>query len=405
MYTTRIIAKNPSKKTGKAKLTIEVEFKEDDKKTRIYIPTTEVIKASNWKNGKLSKSEKDAAEKIDRVESKHNEIKQHLFDLKRKHGFVNSDILKAHLNRGNDSDKDILFLLDKFIELKKITAKPKLVEKLMAIRNHMEKFMDGENYYLHQFNQEFVNKLSHYWQEKKNLQPNTIHKNFKFIVQFLNHLKKEEVLTSAKYQHLDYPKEVETNTVVLSKEEVKKIINYSPEFSRHKKVKDLFLVLIFTGLRFSDAIRISKSWVHNDMLLIRTQKTDEKLSIPIHPILKELLLKYEYNLQALNISNQKFNKYVKELCELAKINDEVELVKYDGKVKKYINKQKWELIGSHTGRRTFITNAIVAGIPLPVIQKITGHKKLSTLQKYIDIADHIKSEEMNKLSAFYLEKQ
>lgn len=62
---------------------------------------------------------------------------------------------------------------------------------------------------------------------------------------------------------------------------------------------------------------------------------------------------------------------------------------------------KFKLIASHTGRRTFITNAILAGIPLPVIQKITGHRKLSTLQKYVEIADEKKKSELKKLTDFY----
>jgi integrase len=59
------------------------------------------------------------------------------------------------------------------------------------------------------------------------------------------------------------------------------------------------------------------------------------------------------------------------------------------------------MIASHTGRRTFIINAILAGIPLPVIQKITGHRKLTTLQKYVEIADENKKTELEKLSNFF----
>ena len=154
-------------------------------------------------------------------------------------------------------------------------------------------------------------------------------------------------------------------------------------------------------MRFSDGVRISKRWVNNGFLNIHTQKTDEKISIPIHPILKEILDKYDYDLQVLKISNQKFNKGVKELCFEAGIVQEVEVVRYEGSTRKYLAIPKYQLIASHTGRRTFITNSILAGIPLSVIQKITGHRKLTTLQKYVDIADGIKAEEMVKLSRYF----
>ena len=137
------------------------------------------------------------------------------------------------------------------------------------------------------------------------------------------------------------------------------------------------------------------------MLHIHTQKTDEKITIPLHPNLREVLEKYGYDLSSMAISNQKFNKYVKELCLEAGINADVEVVKYEKGIKKYHVIPKYKLIASHTGRRTFITNAILAGIPLSVIQRITGHKKLVTLQKYVDIAEGVKSQELEKLSDFY----
>ncbi|NHE57939.1 tyrosine-type recombinase/integrase [Cyclobacterium plantarum] len=159
--------------------------------------------------------------------------------------------------------------------------------------------------------------------------------------------------------------------------------------------------MIYTGLRFGDGICISKRWVVNGMLHILTHKTDEIISIPLHPNLKEVLEKYDYDLSSLAISNQKFNKYVKERCLEAGINADVEVVKYAKRIKKYHVIPKYKLIASHTGRRTFITNAILAGIPLSVIQRITGHKKLVTLQKYVDIAEGINVEEMDKFSKFF----
>jgi integrase len=150
-------------------------------------------------------------------------------------------------------------------------------------------------------------------------------------------------------------------------------------------VKDLFLILIYTGLRFSDAVRISKSWVKGEFLIVNTQKTGERISIPIHHKLKELLSVCGYDVTALKISNQKFNDYVKILCEKAGINDMVEVVRYQKGNKVYQSMSKFQLISSHTGRRTFITSSILAGIPLPIIQKITGHKKLATIQKYIKL--------------------
>ena len=186
---------------------------------------------------------------------------------------------------------------------------------------------------------------------------------------------------------MQYPKEVETHAVVLTKEEVLQLMYYKPENASLEKIKELFLVLIFTGLRFSDGVRISKSWVKGEFLVVNTQKTGEKVIIPIHTHLREVLEKHSYDLKPIKISNQKFNDYVKVLCEKAEINVLVEVVRYQKGNKVYQSIPKFQLISSHTGRRTFITSSILAGIPLPVIQKITGHKKLATVQKYIKLSE------------------
>lgn len=239
-------------------------------------------------------------------------------------------------------------------------------------------------------------------EEEEELQPNTISKNFKFLRQYLNFLKNEEILKSSKYQRLDYPGEVETNTIVLTKSEVVKLMEYLPKTASESKVRDLFLILIFTGLRFGDAIRINQNWVRGEFLYTNTQKKGVKVSIPLHPKLKEVLMKYNFDLAPLKISNQKFNDYVKVLCEAAEVKDAVEIVRHEKGVKKYLVFPKFKLIASHTGRRTFITNAILAGIPLPVIQKITGHKKLTTLQKYVEIADDSKKSELEKFTKYFV---
>ncbi len=401
MYRTNLVLKAVNKKTGLAKISIEITFGNGKDRERIYVATGEKIPIAHWNNGNISKANKNAKEIFNNVEAIHYKVKHQLLEIQNKLGFVTKDIFKKEYYADSEPQPDFIILFENFIALKKLTAKHKLVEKLNAIFNQINEFIGRKKLYLHDFDQRFINELTQFWRDKKQLQPNTISKNFQFIKQFLHYLKNEEVLKSNKFQKLEYPKEVETNTIVLTKAEVVKLINYIPKSNSRAKVKSLFLILIFTGLRFGDATRINRSWIRGEFLYVHTQKTGEKISIPLHPKLKEILEVYDYDLSTIKISNQKFNNYVKELCAEAGITDPTEIVRYEKGLKKYLIYPKAKLIASHTGRRTFITNAIIAGIPLPVIQGITGHKKLSTLQKYIDIADHIKAEEMEKLSRYF----
>ena len=55
-------------------------------------------------------------------------------------------------------------------------------------------------------------------------------------------------------------------------------------------------------------------------------------------------------------------------------------------------------VGTHTGRRTFIVNALSLGIPPNVVMKWTGHNDYKAMKPYIDIVDSIKASEMTKLN-------
>ena len=60
---------------------------------------------------------------------------------------------------------------------------------------------------------------------------------------------------------------------------------------------------------------------------------------------------------------------------------------------------KHELLSTHTGRKTFICNALSLGIPPNVVMKWTGHSDYKAMKPYIDIADSIK---VNSMALFDL---
>ena len=87
------------------------------------------------------------------------------------------------------------------------------------------------------------------------------------------------------------------------------------------------------------------------------------------------------------------------LCQLAGINEPIRITTYTGNQRKDDIKEKWELVGTHTGRRTFIVNCLSLGIPPNVVMKWTGHSDYKAMKPYIDIVDSIKASEMTKLDS------
>ena len=59
---------------------------------------------------------------------------------------------------------------------------------------------------------------------------------------------------------------------------------------------------------------------------------------------------------------------------------------------------KYALLGIHAGRRTFICNALALGIPAQVVMKWTGHSDYKAMKPYINIADDINANAMNKFN-------
>lgn len=74
--------------------------------------------------------------------------------------------------------------------------------------------------------------------------------------------------------------------------------------------------------------------------------------------------------------------------------------KYEGKSQERIDEvtPKYALLSTHAGRRTFICNALALGIPAQVVMKWTGHSDYKAMKPYIDIADDIKANAMNKFN-------
>lgn len=168
-------------------------------------------------------------------------------------------------------------------------------------------------------------------------------------------------------------------------------------------VRDVFIFCCFTGLRHSDAYQLRRIDIKGDHIEVTTVKTADSLSIELNDIAKYILDKYKAiefpDGKALPVlENQSMNRDLKDLCKLAGINEEIRITTYKGNERQDTIKQKWELIGTHTARRTFIVTALSKGIPPNVVMKWTGHSDYKSMKPYIDIVDSAKAKAMVKFN-------
>jgi site-specific recombinase XerD len=186
------------------------------------------------------------------------------------------------------------------------------------------------------------------------------------------------------WENIKKPKNQPGETVYLSTDEIAMI--EAVELPAHlDRARDLFLIGCFTALRFSDWTKVDKTRMKElegvQVVTIIQQKTKGHTTLPVSNRLKKVLMKYPGGLPKL--SNQKENKSIKEVCKAAGITQKVSVTEYKGGKDVTTTAPKWTFISTHTARRSFATNAIMAGIPVSEVMKFTGHKSISAFMQYI----------------------
>jgi len=139
-------------------------------------------------------------------------------------------------------------------------------------------------------------------------------------------------------------------------------------------------------MRYSDFTTIPPEHIKGDSLRIKPQKTGQVVEIPLHPTVRAIMAKYSGTLPRA-ISNQKMNDYLKEITvQVASLQSPQMITATIGGERKTTAKRKWELITTHTARRSFATNLYKAGCPARSIMAITGHQTESAFRAYIRLS-------------------
>lgn len=214
---------------------------------------------------------------------------------------------------------------------------------------------------------------------------NTIGKKIQTLKIFLNAATDEGVNKYTHYKsHRFTAISEETEHVYLNQDELSTITDTElpPELDR---MRDLFLIGCWTGLRYSDWNKVNDS-IKGDTLEIKQQKTRHKISIPLHPIVQDIITKYEGQLPKVP-TNQHMNRSLKEIAKKAGINNKVQTTITRGGREITTSYEKWELVSTHTARRSFATNMYKMDIPSITIMSVTGHKTETAFLKYIKVTD------------------
>jgi len=264
---------------------------------------------------------------------------------------------------------------------------PKTIFQFENLKRHLENYQKAKKTKIEFDNIDltFYNEFVEYLTTKLNLAPNTIGKLITNLKVFLREAFDEGVTTNNIFANRRFRSNSSlAETIYLTPLEIKEILNLDLKSNlKLDRVRDMFIIGCFTGLRFSDIINIKPEHINDGMIEITQVKTNERVAIPITQEVERLLTKYNNSLQ--KISNQKFNDYLYEVVKKCQ-GLEIEVTKkaIQGGKQIVIKKPKYEFVSSHTARRSFATNEYMAkGLNVRDIMAITGHKTEKSFYKYI----------------------
>lgn len=245
-------------------------------------------------------------------------------------------------------------------------------------------------------NDTFYIKILQHCTQTLNHSPNNIGKHIKNIKAVMANAEFDGLHNNRAYKKFKMPTE-EVHDVYLTRDEIERIFNLelNGELQRLASSRDFFVIACSTGLRFGDWSQLFSLNLEGDTVRIIPEKTKSPIVIPLSKRVKEILSHYPEPPKVKE--NQPLNRDLKEIAKLAGICDLVSFHTTRGGKRTEVSYEKWEMVSTHTARRSFATNLYLQGAPVLEIMKITGHKTETQFLKYIKIT---KNDAAKKLSAF-----
>lgn len=291
---------------------------------------------------------------------------------------------------------DIYYQIDQYIESKRKSVTPKMINVYRNMKDTLIAFQlfRKEPITFESFDFSFYEEFVHYMRfehvhrrrksKLKGFKTNTIGKTIRQLRIFLGNRMRRKIIPTINLEDFKILDE-NADAVYLSWAEIRQIfqknLSATPQL---EKYRDLFVFGCLTGLRYSDFSTISPDDVRNKMLYKKQEKSDHWVVIPLRNEAYDIFVN-RFKRQIPKISNAGFNYYIKEVAQKSGIVEPIKFSHKKGNRDIIEIKPKYAWVTSHTCRRSFCTNEFLAGTPVELIMKISGHKSIRDFYRYIRI--------------------
>jgi integrase len=310
-------------------------------------------------------------------------------------------MLREHFKpvlKKSESKYEVIEFISKYISDHEAIRVKGSLSVYKSLINHLRSFVDstGSSLQFSSVDVALFLAFQNYLVTQTSLLNITISKQLSTFKTLLNYARTMGISVSDKYRDFKIKRE-ELEVLALNEEEFLRLYYFDLSSSKkYDRVRDAFCFSCVTGLRYSDLSQLKNEHISETEINIRIQKTKQLLTIPLNKYSKEILLRYTGEIKPLPvISNQKMNKYIKKICELAGIDSPIEIVRYKGGAKIAQTYPKYELMSVHIGRKTFATLSLIKGMSSEVTMSITGHKDYKSFSRYVRVAEKEKQRAMS----------
>jgi len=389
MATTLLSLKTPKKEKSPIWLTIS-----DGRDVNLKVYSNITILSKHWSKKKrcvLSANPK-ATEWNRYLLSFEKNVLDIYLRAKEENRYVTAAYIKRALEPKKNKKEDTFWnRWNEFLNSKKGSCSEGTIKKYNTVKRHLNAFEEYRKdlFSFNNINDVTLEELQYFMYHSRDLNTQTTSKNIKFFKAYLNWCHRRRYLNSTDFKYFIPNTQPDTLKIIITEDELNSLrelrINDTPHL---ENVRELFILSCLTGLRYSDYSRISKEHIKENneefYLQIRQKKTEQFIEIPLTEESKNIVMRL-VNGKVHAISNQKINKYLKRVCQIAGIDELNEDSYYKGKEVTKTLKKKYELVTSHTGRRTFATNLLFRNVPSEIVMQFTGHKDYKSFSSYVNI--------------------
>ena len=215
------------------------------------------------------------------------------------------------------------------------------------------------------------------WQYERDNSESTIMTRMKVLRTMFNEAIKRDLLKpwQTPFRLYEIP-ETRYRTDVLRFVEMEELLAYRFKDPKLRRARDFFMLSCYCGLRWADMIRLKDEHIRKvgeeTWMTIKTQKTGILVQVPLSIIFygraMQILERYDSIEDLCDYKyNSTFNRQLHDLLDICKVGGS-------------------QHITIHTARRSCITGLADFGVNVYTIQRVAGHARLSTTQKYIQLS-------------------